>query len=74
MKERFVENGIEYVRNGDCYIQKLTVPDDKSITSVSMAGCTQYLSKKTALIFIQLKCMAKPDLHILKKLTLPLRK
>ena len=29
MKERFIENGIEYVRNGDYYIQNLTVPDDK---------------------------------------------
>ncbi len=29
MKEKFVENGIEYVRNGDYYIQNLTVPDDK---------------------------------------------
>ena len=28
MKERFVENGIEYVRNGDYYIPNLTVPDD----------------------------------------------
>lgn len=27
MKERFVENGIEYVRNGDYYIPNLTVPD-----------------------------------------------
>ena len=29
MKERFVENGIEYVRNGDYYIPNLTGPDDK---------------------------------------------
>ena len=29
MKERFIENGIEYVRNGDCYIPNLAVPDDK---------------------------------------------
>lgn len=29
MKERFIENGIEYVRNGDYYIPSLTVPDDK---------------------------------------------
>ena len=29
MKERFIENGIEYVRNGDYYIPNLTVPDDK---------------------------------------------
>ena len=29
MKEKFVENGIEYVRNGDYYIPNLTVPDDK---------------------------------------------
>ena len=29
MKERFIENGIEYVRNGDYYIPNLTVHDDK---------------------------------------------
>ena len=29
MKERFIENGIEYVRNGDYYIPSLTVPDAK---------------------------------------------
>lgn len=29
MKERFIENGIEYVKNGDYYIPNLTVPDDK---------------------------------------------
>lgn len=29
MKERFIENGIEYVRNGDYYIPNLTVPDAK---------------------------------------------
>ena len=29
MKEKFIEKGIEYVRNGDYYIPNLTVPDDK---------------------------------------------
>ena len=29
MKKKFIENGIEYVRNGDYYIPNLTVPDDK---------------------------------------------
>ena len=29
MKEKFIENGIEYVRNGDYYIPNLTVPGDK---------------------------------------------
>lgn len=29
MKERFIENGIEYVRKGDYYIPNLTVPDNK---------------------------------------------
>ena len=29
MKEKIIENGIEYVRNGDYYIPSLTVPDDK---------------------------------------------
>ena len=30
MKEKFIENGIEYVRNGDYYIPNLTVPDNKT--------------------------------------------
>ena len=30
MKEKFVENGIEYVRNGDYYIPNLTVPAEKT--------------------------------------------
>ena len=29
MKEKIIENGIEYVRDGDYYIPNLTVPDDK---------------------------------------------
>ena len=29
MKEKIIENGIEYVRNGDYYIPNLTGPDDK---------------------------------------------
>lgn len=29
MKEKFIENGIEYVRNCDYYIPNLTVPDNK---------------------------------------------
>ena len=29
MKEKFIENGIKYERNGDYYIPNLTVPDDK---------------------------------------------
>ena len=29
MKEKFIENGIEYVRNGDYYIPNLTGPDNK---------------------------------------------
>ena len=29
MKEKFIENGIEYVKNGNYYIQNLTVLDDK---------------------------------------------
>ena len=29
MKEKFIENRIEYVRNGDYYLPNLTVPDNK---------------------------------------------
>ena len=29
MKERFIENGIEYVRNGDYYIPNLKAPEGK---------------------------------------------
>lgn len=28
MKDKFIKNGIEYVRNGDYYIPNLTVPDE----------------------------------------------
>ena len=37
MKEKFIENGIEYVRNGDYYIPNLTVPDNK-IYSIGKYG------------------------------------
>ena len=30
MKEKFIENGIEYVKSGDYYTPNLTVPDDKT--------------------------------------------
>ncbi len=29
MEEKFIENGIEYVRNGDYYLPNLTVPVNK---------------------------------------------
>ncbi len=29
MKEKFIENGIEYVRSSDYHIPNLTIPDDK---------------------------------------------
>ena len=29
MKDRFIENGIVYVRNGDYYLPNLTVPGNK---------------------------------------------
>ena len=29
MKEKIIENGIEYIRNGEYYIPNLTVPNDK---------------------------------------------
>jgi len=37
MKEKFIENGIEYVRSGDYYIPNLTVPDDK-VYNISKYG------------------------------------
>ena len=30
MKDKFIKNGIEYVRQGDYYIPNLTVPDEKT--------------------------------------------
>lgn len=32
MKERFTQNGIEYVRNGDYYIPNLALPTEKKYT------------------------------------------
>ena len=37
MKEKFIENGIEYVRSGDYYIPNLAVPDDK-VYNISKYG------------------------------------
>ena len=53
MKEKFIENGIEYVRDGDYYTPNLTVPDDKVYNIGSMVGCTQYLLKKTDISYTQ---------------------
>ena len=52
MKEKFIENGIEYVRNGDYYIPNLTVPMIMFIISGNMAGGTQNLLKRTDLVSI----------------------
>lgn len=30
MKEKFIENGIEYVKHGDYYLPNLSVPNDKN--------------------------------------------
>ena len=38
MKDKFIENGIEYVRNGDYYIPNLTVPDEKAY-NIGKYGC-----------------------------------
>ena len=53
MKGKFIENGIEYVRNGDYYIPNLTVLMTRFTTLGSMADCTQYLLKKIARQFTQ---------------------
>ncbi len=37
MKEKIIENGIEYIRKGDYYIPNLTVPDDK-VYNIGMYG------------------------------------
>ena len=37
MKEKIIENGIEYVKGGDYYIPNLTVPDDK-VYNISKYG------------------------------------
>lgn len=67
MKEKFTKNGIEYVKNGDYYLPNLTV-NVKYITSENMAGCTQNLLKRTALVFILQKCLTELGLRIFRKL------
>ena len=52
MKEKIIENGIEYVRSSDYYIPNLKAPEGNT-TSVSMENYTQYLLKKTDLAYTQ---------------------
>ena len=52
MKEKIIENGIEYVKSGDYYIPNLKAPKGLT-TSVGTGNCTQYSLKKIALLFTQ---------------------
>ena len=38
MKERFIENGIEYVKSGDYYIPNLKAEDGNIIPSIPILG------------------------------------
>ena len=67
MKEKIIENGIEYVRDGDYYIPNLKAPEGNT-TSVSTAGYSQYSLKKTDLAYTQRKCSTGLGLPILKRL------
>ena len=50
MKEKFIENGIEYVRNGDYYIPNLTVPDDK-VYNIGKYGNRLSLTNSATILF-----------------------
>ena len=73
MKEKIIENGIEYVRDGDYYIPSLKTPEGK-FNIGKYGGCIQYLLRKTDLAYIQRKCSTELGLPILRRLTLPQKK
>ena len=52
MKEKFVENGIEYVRNGDYYIPNLTVPDEKTYNIGKYRKPAQGIFKRLSSVFL----------------------
>ncbi|MDD6564067.1 MAG: TnpV protein [Clostridiales bacterium] len=57
MKERFIENGIEYVRNGDYYIPSLTVPDDKVYNIVKYGRLHSIFIKENSPAFYSTKML-----------------
>ena len=71
MKERFIENGIVYVRNGDYYLPNLTVPGNKVYNIGKYGRRYAKLSRRTDLVSILQRCLTVLDLHIWKKLTHP---
>ena len=52
MKEKIIENGIEYVKSGDYYIPNLKAPEG-TYNIGRYGNYTQYLLKKIALLFTQ---------------------
>ena len=75
MKEKFIENGIEYVRNGDYYIPNLTVPDDK-VYNIGKYGRmhAKFIKENRPCFYSMKKCSTELGLPILKKSTHPQRK
>ena len=57
MKERFTENGIEYVRNGDYYIPNLSVPDDKAYNIGKYGRMHAKFIKENSPCFYSMKMM-----------------
>ena len=63
MKEKSIESGIEYVKNGDFYIQNLTILTNK------VTACHAKFIKRTDIAFARWKCRECLGIYILKKLT-----
>ena len=57
MKEKIIENGIEYVRNGDYYIPNLTVPDDKVYNIGKYGRLHSIFIKETRPAFYSMKML-----------------
>ena len=57
MKEKIIENGIEYVRDGDYYIPNLTVPDDKVYNIGKYGRLHSIFIKENRPIFYSMKML-----------------
>lgn len=56
MKDKFIKNGIEYVRQGDYYIPNLTVPDEATYIPSLNADKLLEVLKNTNNGFVYQKC------------------
>ena len=68
MKEKIIENGIEYVRNGDYYIPNLTVPDDKVCNIGKYGRLHSIFIKENRPVFYSMKMLGGTQLAYLEEI------